>query len=43
VVYDVEADFVTTVFKPEGGALFFQRPNLDKGPAVSPSAKSAPL
>lgn len=25
VVYDSEADLVTTVFKPAGGALFFQR------------------
>jgi hypothetical protein len=25
VVYDAEADLVTTVFKPTGGALFFQR------------------
>lgn len=25
VVYDAEADLVTTVFKPEGGTLFFQR------------------
>jgi hypothetical protein len=25
VVYDAEADLVTTVFKPEGGSLFFQR------------------
>lgn len=25
VVYDMEADLVTTVFKPAGGALFFQR------------------
>ncbi|MBI2877068.1 MAG: hypothetical protein HYY20_09325 [Candidatus Tectomicrobia bacterium] len=25
VVYDAEADLVATVFKPEEGALFFQR------------------
>jgi hypothetical protein len=25
VVYDAEADLITTVFKPEEGALFFQR------------------
>ena len=25
VVYDEEADLIATVFKPEGGALFFQR------------------
>ena len=25
VIYDLEADLVTTVFKPEEGALFFER------------------
>ena len=25
VIYDMEADLITTVFKPEEGALFFER------------------